>query len=68
MLGRGSCVLDLMYKVKNDKRYIVLYILGYLINCILNWKKRKKKKGIEETYTRRNSLLEHNTHTHMYVC
>lgn len=30
--------------------------------------KKKKKKGIEETYTRRNSLLEHNTHTHMYVC
>lgn len=31
-------------------------------------KKKKKREGIEETYTRRNSLLEHNTHTHMYVC
>lgn len=30
--------------------------------------KKKKREGIEETYTRRNSLLEHNTHTHMYVC
>lgn len=68
MLGRGSCVLDLMYKDKNDKKvYSTIYTR--LFNKLhFELEKKKKKKGIEETYTRRNSLLEHNTHTHMYAC
>lgn len=49
MFGRVSCVLDHMYKVKNDKRYIVLYILGYLIIPF----KLKRRRIHEE-----NSLVE----------
>lgn len=46
MLGRGSCVLDLMYKVKNDKG-IYSTIYTRLFNKLhLNWKQREKKKAL----------------------
>lgn len=69
MLGRGSCVLDLMYKVKNDKG-IYSTIYTRLFNKLhLNWKQREKKKALNQRRIHEEiHYLEHNTHTHMYVC